>query len=912
MQNELFHYGTPQRFTGDPNGSGRYRLGSGDNPFQNGGIRQVLKENRAQGISDTETARMLGISTKELRDRVTIEKESQKAADTARVKQLKEHGYSLSEISRKTGIAQTTVVNYLNKANEEKKVKISNIAEIVKDRVDKNGFIDIGDGSALYLNVSNERLSAAVKMLTDQGYVKLYPKIEQAGNPGKYTTVKVLAPPGTDRHEGYTKISEDPTRIKMIEDYVFQDNGATGRGILPPKSIDSSRVAVRYAEDGGAEMDGVIELRRGVEDISLGNSQYAQVRIAVDGTHYLKGMAVYSDDLPKGVDVLFNTNKHKGTPMIGPKDNSVLKLMKTDKDGNIDQQNPFGTTIKDITAGGQRIYIDKNGKEQLSVINKHKDQGDWDTWKNTLAAQFLSKQSMPLIRKQLDFTYKNKVQDFEEYKNITNPTIKRQLLEKFAEECDSTAVHLKAAALPRQSFKVILPVKTLKDNEVYAPTYRNGEQVALVRYPHGGTFEIPILTVNNGNKVGKSMINRAQDAIGINGRVAERLSGADFDGDTVMVVPLSSAKVVSTKKLQGLEGFDPKEAYPGYPGMKKLTAAAKGKEMGKVTNLIADMTLKGADEDELARAVRHSMVVIDAEKHGLNYKLSEERNGIDALKRKYQQQSDGHYGGASTLITRAKSPTYINKRKDWRLTEQSINEKGEKIFVESPETYVDRKGNVQKYKVKSTKMADTNDARTLISNMNNPQEVEYARYANRMKALANEARKEAVTTPKLQRNPSAAKTYSPEVASLNAKLNAALKNAPKERQAQMVARANIKAQIKSNPEIENDKDALKKLRGQSLVAARAKVGAGKPYIKITDREWDAIQAGAISDNKLRQILNNTKDDELKQRAMPRTKTGLTSSQMARAKAYARNDYTLAQIADMLGVSTSTVSKAINS
>lgn len=911
MLNELFHTGTPQRFVGDPNGSGRYRKGSGEHPFQSGGIREVLKVNRANGISDTETARMLGMSSKELRDRVSIEKEAQVAADTARCKQLKEHGYSLSEISRKTGIPQTTVVNYLNKSNKEKKAKVSNIAEVVKDRVDKYGFIDVGDGSALYLNVSNQRLDAAVKMLTDQGYVMIYPKIEQAGNPGKYTTVKVLAPPGTDKRKAYSSIDEDPTRIKMIEDYVFKDNGATGRGILPPKSIDSKRVAVRYAEQGGAEMDGVIELRRGVDDISLGGSQYAQVRIAVDGTHYLKGMAVYSDDLPKGIDVLFNTNKHEGTPMIGPKDNSVLKPMKRDKDGNIDQQNPFGTTIKDITAGGQRTYIDANGKEQLSVINKHKDQGDWETWKNTLASQFLSKQSMPLIRKQLDFTYKNKLDDFEEYKKITNPTIKRQLLEEFAEECDSAAVHLKSAALPRQSFKVILPVKTLKDNEVYAPTYRDGEQVALVRYPHGGTFEIPILTVNNKNKVGKSMINQAQDAIGINGHVADRLSGADFDGDTVMVVPMSSAKVVSTPRLKGLENFDPKEAYPGYPGMKRLTAAAKGKEMGKITNLIADMTIKGADEDELARAVRHSMVVIDAEKHGLNYKLSEERNGIDALKKKYQQQPNGKYGGASTLITRAKSPTYVNRRKDWRLTESSINEKGEKILVEEPDSYPDRKGNIQKYKMKSFKMTETNDARTLISNFNHPTEIEYAKYANRMKALANEARKEAVMTPKLKKDSAAVKTYAPEVASLNAKLNAALKNAPKERQAQIVARANIKAQLKSNPDIENDKDALKKLRGQSLNAARVRVGAKKPYIQIEDREWEAIQAGAISDNKLRQILNNTKDDALKQRAMPRTKTGLTTSQMARAKAYARNDYTLAQIADMLGVSTSTVSKAIS-
>lgn len=47
--------------------------------------------------------------------------------------------------------------------------------------------------------------------------------------------------------------------------------------------------------------------------------------------------------------------------------------------------------------------------------------------------------------------------------------------------------------------------------------------------------------------------------------------------------------------------------------------------MGVISNLITDMTLRGADEKELARAVKHSMVVIDAEKHGLDYKRSERK-----------------------------------------------------------------------------------------------------------------------------------------------------------------------------------------------------------------------------------------------------------------------------------------------
>lgn len=67
---------------------------------------------------------------------------------------------------------------------------------------------------------------------------------------------------------------------------------------------------------------------------------------------------------------------------------------------------------------------------------------------------------------------------------------------------------------------------------MYAPNYKDGETVALIRYPHGGTFEIPILTVNNKQAEGKRVLgNTPADAIGINSKVAGRLSGADFDGD---------------------------------------------------------------------------------------------------------------------------------------------------------------------------------------------------------------------------------------------------------------------------------------------------------------------------------------------------------------------------------------------
>ena len=176
---------------------------------------------------------------------------------------------------------------------------------------------------------------------------------------------------------------------------------------------------------------------------------------------------------------------------------------------------------------------------------------------------------MKLIDQQLNLTMADRKAEFMDICSLTNKTVKRELLRSFAEDCDSAAVHLQAAALPRQKYQVILPIIDIKDNEVYAPNYKNGEKVALVRYPHGGTFEIPIVTVNNKNAEGKRVIGTAaKDAVGINAKVASRLSGADFDGDTVMVIPLGpKSNVKSTPPLKGLEGFDPTAEYgPDSPG----------------------------------------------------------------------------------------------------------------------------------------------------------------------------------------------------------------------------------------------------------------------------------------------------------------------------------------------------------
>ena len=254
----------------------------------------------------------------------------------------------------------------------------------------------------------------------------------------------------------------------------IDDAGETFRKFQYPESMDSSRLMIRYKEDGGIEKDGLIEIRRGVKDLSLGNDSYAQVCILVDNDRYLKGIAVYSDgkDMPDGVDVIFNTNKGKNVPM-----REVLK--DAEKNLKKDPDNPFGSTIK---ANGQSMYIGGDGKEHLSLINKRTSEGDWQ---------------------------------------------------------DSVAVHL----------HVIIPVSSMKDDEIYAPKYEDGTKLALVHYPlhypRGGIFVIPVLTVNNKQAQAKKMMPKdAIDAVGINSKVASQLSGADFDGDAVICIPIDNGNII--------------------------------------------------------------------------------------------------------------------------------------------------------------------------------------------------------------------------------------------------------------------------------------------------------------------------------------------------------------------------------
>lgn len=919
-QSKLEHYGMPRR-------SGRYPWGSGDDPYQHGSVNFLsrVEELKKQGWTETpeNIKKEFGLTTTQYRMEKAIAKDEERILKVARAKSLKEDGLGATEIGKKMGLNESTVRSLLNSESEARMNEARKTAEFIKEQIDKKGMIDVGTGVERELGISQEKLNQALYLLEREGYPIYKGGIPQATNPGQQTNQKVICPPGTEHKEIYNFDKIHP----LNEDkYISRDGGDTfEKKFHYPESLDSKRLMIRYKEDGGIDKDGVVELRRGVDDLSLGESRYAQVRIMVDGKKYIKGMAVYSDDMPDGIDVIFNTNKSKSVPKM-----DVLKDIKSDPD------NPFGSLIKDADQGGQYWYTDKNGKKKLGLINKRADEGDWDEWADALPSQFLGKQSLSMATKQLGIAKADKAAEYEELKSLTNPTVKKHLLNKFADECDSAAVHLKAAALPGQKYHVIIPITSMKDNEVYAPNYENGTKLALIRYPHGGTFEIPILTVNNKQATAKKLLGTdVVDAVGINSKVAERLSGADFDGDTVMCIPThdraGKVKITSTPPLKGLEGFDPKIEYgpETYKGRTIKVMKNTGTEMGKISNLITDMTLAGASQDELARAVRHSMVVIDAEKHKLDYKKSEIDNNIAQLRKDYQAHVDDNgnirYGGASTILSRSKGEVSVLKRQgtpkvnikdsDWydpNKPEGSLIYKTADDVAYNVKKINKRTGEVTtvtKYrKQKSTKMAETDDAYSLVSEARHPMERIYADYANSMKALANKARLEAVKTGKIEYSKTANSTYKKEVDSLYSKLNTALLNTARERAAQRKANAEVNAKKSADPTMKPGD--IKKASQQALSKARNElnsVSRRDRSIEITDREWEAIQAGAISEHKLKQILDNTDIDKLRERATPRTTKSLSTAKINRIKAM-QASYTLQQIADKMGVSVSTVSK----
>lgn len=835
----LLHYGVARR-------SGRYPWGSGEDPQQSGRdfLRQY-EELKEKGLGQKEIASKLGMNTTQLRGNITWARSEQDLHNRTQAAEMKEKGMTNVDIGNRLGVSEATVRNYLSEKTPTEKVRskqLDNIGDAIKSGVERTGYLDVGVGVERQLGVSRTKFNTVVNKMVESGEYHIHevyvPRLSDPTGT-KNTTVKVLT-----KDNDIKSVYKNKDQIRPLDSW--SDDGAMSLTKLkPPTMVDLNRVHIRYKEDGGADKDGLIELRPGVPDLDLGTSKYAQVRIGAGENLYMKGMAAYSyDKFPDGADIIYNSNKSKGTPP-----EKVLKKMQMSPKETDDPSFMFGSSIV-------------RQKGSLNIVN---EQGEWDTWSSKLSSQFLSKQPLALIKDRLDDTHASLRKEFEEISSLTNPIVKAHLLNSessgFIGSLDKKASHLKAKGIPGTKSHVLMPFPDMKVNEIYATNFKNGDRVVLVRHPHGGIFEIPDLVVNNKHALAKKILGDAVDAVGIHPSVAEKLSGADFDGDTALVIPNNNGQIKTGRSLKELKNFDPKALYSR--DYETISSRTKQIQMGIVSNLITDMTIKGASDSEIARAVKHSMVVIDAEKHKLDYKQSARDNGINSLIKKYQTHIDPDTGklskGASTLISRSKR----------------------KVDISDPHFDPDKYSS------------------------GTAQEKLYSQFIKNVQKLKNDATKvsESIQFPAYSKE--AAKLYSKEIQSLNQKLNVALLNAPRERQAQLLTNKLYFSQLRKDM----DKDQIKKLKTRSLAKARVVTGAKRTAIEITDTEWEAIQARAISNTKLKEILNHADMDIVRQHATPREKK-LDSGKVSRAKTLLNNGYTYAQVAEVMGVSTTTLREEI--
>ena len=1024
-------------------GSGRYPWGSGNRKHQHDwDVKARMDKLAAQGMSQADIAKAMGYTkydyyTKETKPSISKYKaERQIAVRNIRMDEFEEilwydshkdpetgKPYTNKKIAELMGLPnESSVRTKRNNAYEED--PIFKATDKLKQAVKENGYLDVGKGTELYVGLSPDSFKTSLEVLRNEGY-EIYPlKQEQNNNPGgnKTTTMVLIAPNKVGENDkqtfkdAYEALKSGKISRLKDDDDVSNPLSQRVHQWEDPIKVPLKKIEIKYDEEGGTAKDGIIEIRA-VKDkdgnivaadpsLNLGTningdpSRYAQVRIMVDGgkeciteknpsgLKYIKGMAVYNLNLKEGTDILVNSNKSIN--------DGVKKAL---KDIEPDENLPFGSSVV------QQHYIDpKTGKEKLSAIqlvgtvtdddhDRHTE-GAWGNWSKNLPSQFLAKQNISLVKKQLKADTLLKEDEFETIMSIKNPTVRKKLLVEFGDGCDKAAEDLKAAPIPGQRTHVLIASKTLKDNECYAPNYDNGQTLALVRFPHAGPFEIPVVKVNNNNKEMREAIGKnALDAIGVNWNVASRLSGADFDGDNVIAIPMTkkskdggferNVNIKSSDPLKELVGYDTNIYSTKNPRFKDMvdekgnptykyfkTDKDKGKEMGVITNLIMDMQSKGCeDPKELVDAVRYSMIVIDAKKHELNYKQAYKDYHIADLKKKYQTNEEtGHVGGASSLLTRAKSPTEVDIRSTTsridpetgkriydspKVTQKPVrakvyakdpetgkylkDEKGNKIaetyqgkYVKDKNgnyTYVQGKlgknnrelwedtGKVKDLKTSITKMQATDDARTLLSSKPNEIEKTYADYANHMKSMANAARKESVLinpAKESKADPIAAKEYSEEVASLNAKLVKAKKNSSREREAQRLCTSRVNAAKEAHPEMYQDYDTEKKLRDRMLKEARIDCNAQKDRIKFTEKEWEAIEHNAISPTKLLSMLENADTDSYKSLALPKSNS-ISTAKKNRIKALYNNGYSQEEIARMVdGVSTSSISNIINS
>lgn len=191
------HAGTPHE--GSVPHSGRYKWGSGENPYQSSTtfLAEVDRLMKKEGMSEVEAAKALGMNTAQLRARKTAAKSAKREGDIAIARQMREKGSSYGAIAERLGVSAATAKKLAEGGILTKTTKAQEAKAVLEAAVAQDKFIDYGLGTEIALGVSTTQLKTAVQMLKDEGYESYTLRVKQLGRKEQFTELKVLCPPGT-------------------------------------------------------------------------------------------------------------------------------------------------------------------------------------------------------------------------------------------------------------------------------------------------------------------------------------------------------------------------------------------------------------------------------------------------------------------------------------------------------------------------------------------------------------------------------------------------------------------------------------------------------------------------------------------------------------------------------------------
>lgn len=112
VENILMHYGVARR-------SGRYPWGSGENPYQHSGdFLSRVQELKNSGLSETDIAKSMGLTTTQLRTQMSLAKDERRSLQVATAKDLRAKGYSLNDIAKQMGFSNDSSVGNDDEMND--------------------------------------------------------------------------------------------------------------------------------------------------------------------------------------------------------------------------------------------------------------------------------------------------------------------------------------------------------------------------------------------------------------------------------------------------------------------------------------------------------------------------------------------------------------------------------------------------------------------------------------------------------------------------------------------------------------------------------------------------------------------------------------------------------------------------